>query len=47
VEDFVLLAIAMGATAVATIGGLIIHKTVWEPRRRRRMEREHFRSKLG
>lgn len=41
------LGLALGLTAFAVIGGLIGYKTVWEPRRRRQLEREHFRRKLG
>ena len=46
-DDFVLLGMAIGLSAVATVSALIGYKTVWEPRRRRRLERKHFRSKLG
>jgi hypothetical protein len=41
------LGLALGLTAVAVIGGLIGYKTVWEPRRRRQLERQHFRSKVN
>lgn len=41
------LGLTLGLTAVAVVAGLIGYKTVWEPRRRRQMEREHFRRKLS
>jgi hypothetical protein len=31
---------------VAAVGALIFQQTVWKPRRRRQLEREHFRNKL-
>jgi peptidoglycan/LPS O-acetylase OafA/YrhL len=47
VNELVLLGLTLAITAVAVIGAIIAYKTVWQPRRRRKLEREHFRSKLG
>lgn len=41
------LGLALGLAGVGTVGALIGWKAVWEPRRRRRLEREHFRRKLS
>jgi hypothetical protein len=47
VEDIVVLGFALLAGGAAAVGGLIAYETVWKPRRRRRIERAHARSKLG
>lgn len=46
-DELVVLGIALGLTGVTTIAGLIGYKAYWQPARRRRMEREHFRNKLN
>jgi hypothetical protein len=46
VDDILPLAVALLFAAIAAVGGLIFHQAVWKPRRRRRLERQHFRNKL-
>jgi hypothetical protein len=45
-DDILPLVVALLLAATIAIGGLVFHQTVWKPRRRRQLEREHFRNKL-
>ena len=45
-EEYLALAVALLLVACGAVGGLIFHQTVWKARRRRQLEREHFRNKL-
>lgn len=40
-----LLGLALGGAGIVAIGGLIFHETSWKAHKRRRLEREHARSK--
>jgi uncharacterized protein (DUF2062 family) len=40
-----LLGLAIGGTGLAAIGGLIFYETSWKVHRRRKLERDHARSK--
>ncbi|MBA2919092.1 hypothetical protein GON01_14415 [Sphingomonas sp. MAH-20] len=45
-EESVLLVLALVAGGAVALGGAIYYETGWKTRRRRRIEREHARSKL-
>ena len=40
-----LLGLALGGAGMAVVGGLIFYETGWKQQRRRKLEREHARSK--
>jgi hypothetical protein len=46
VEEYLVLGVSLLAAAAMSITGLVLHQTVWKERRRRRLERQHFRNKL-
>jgi hypothetical protein len=46
VDDILPLLVALLLAGVGSIGALIFHQTVWKSRRRRALERQHFRNKL-
>jgi hypothetical protein len=46
VEEYLVLGVSLLAAAGVSVGGLVLHQTVWKERRRRKLERQHFRSKL-
>lgn len=45
-EDFLLLAIALLLAGAAIVGFVVWNETAGKARRRRRIERDHFRSKV-
>ena len=45
-EDSVLLLFGLLSAGAAMVAGVMYRETAWKARRRRRMEREHARSKL-
>ena len=45
-EEFALLAFGLLVAAAALIGSVLYYETAWKARRRRNIERDHFRSKL-
>ncbi|NNM76226.1 hypothetical protein HJG53_04815 [Sphingomonas sp. ID1715] len=45
-EEILSLALALLLAGLGVVGALVFHQTVWKPRRRRQLEREHFRSKM-
>jgi hypothetical protein len=47
VDEFLLLGLALLVAGAVAIGGIIFYEAGWKARRRRRIERDHARSKLG
>lgn len=41
-----ILGLALLLTGAAAIIGILVYETAWKPRRRRAIEREHFRNKV-
>jgi hypothetical protein len=46
VESTILLVLGLLAGGALMIAGVVYYETAWKTRRRRRIEREHARSKL-
>ena len=45
-DEYLPLAVALLLAGVTAVAALIFHQTVWKSRRRRQLERQHFRDKL-
>jgi len=46
VEEYLVLGVSLLAAGGAAGAGVIFYQTVWKERRRRELERRHFRNKL-
>jgi hypothetical protein len=44
-DEILVVGLVLLAGGVFAIGGVIAYEFVWKPRRQRRLERAHFRSK--